>query len=264
MIEREKSKADNTNTGKAPWLKRHGRLLSLVGALLVFVTFVAKEGIREHLKEVTDSIEGAENVFLTQTGSSIESIPFADLARRMSVNQQNLQRHTGPLVDKARPDYNIFADRFVNERLNLAWEAFQHVGTVVSNTSRLSSRLPERPTVIDERFGFITDSTAKLRASYKDFEDNMDAEHIPRGVTHATMLMRRFTQILELGTGSVILADHAYALANKVLEEADKARERAERRYRMWTWISYGLYSLGWGLAFTGTLYGIRVPSEGD
>jgi hypothetical protein len=83
VSEKRKANAATAKTDKASWLKRHGRLLSLVGALVVFVTFVAKEGIREHMKEVTDSIQGAENVFLAQTGSSTKSIAYADLARRM-------------------------------------------------------------------------------------------------------------------------------------------------------------------------------------
>jgi len=94
MSEKQKAKVATIKTDNASWLKRHSRLLSLVGALVVFVTFVAKEGIREHMKEVTDSIEGAENVFLAQTGSSIDSIALANLARRMLVNQQHLERYT--------------------------------------------------------------------------------------------------------------------------------------------------------------------------
>jgi hypothetical protein len=259
VSEKRKVRTSSVKTDETSWLKGHSRLLSLVGALVVFVTFVAKEGIRERMKEVTDSIEGAENVFLAQTGSSIKSIAFADLARRMLVNQQNLERYTHPLVDKAQPGYNIFADRFVNERLELTWEAFQHVDTLVSNTSRLKRRLPERSTDIDDGFIFIRDNTAKLGASYKELRDNEEAEARPRGVNHATYLMQRFTQTVQLGAWSVQLADHAYELAEEVLEAADKAREKAERRYRMWTWISYGLYSLGWGLALAGTMYGIRA-----
>ena len=169
---------------------------------------------------------------------------------------------TPPLVDKAQPDYNMFADRFVNERLELAGEAFQHLDTMISNTSRLNGRLPERLTGIDDSFVFIRDNAAKLSASYAELWKSQDAEVRPRGVNHATYLMKQFTQTVELGAGSVQLAYHAYALAKRVLEAADEAREKTERRYRIWTWISYGLYSFGWGLAFTGTLYGIRAPSE--
>ena len=45
-------------------LKKHHRLISVAGALILFVTFLAKDAKRDRLKELGDSIDSAENAFI--------------------------------------------------------------------------------------------------------------------------------------------------------------------------------------------------------
>jgi hypothetical protein len=45
------------------WLDSNRRFLTLIGALIVFVTFVVKEGMNEHLKSVVDSLDLANQLF---------------------------------------------------------------------------------------------------------------------------------------------------------------------------------------------------------
>lgn len=40
--------------------------MKFVGALIVFVTFVFKEGFRERLKELEDSLEAADSMFIVR------------------------------------------------------------------------------------------------------------------------------------------------------------------------------------------------------
>jgi|HubBroStandDraft_6_1064221.scaffolds.fasta_scaffold1225666_2 hypothetical protein len=44
-------------------LRKHSRLLTFIGALIVFTTFIVKEGMREHLKSVGDSLEIGDYMF---------------------------------------------------------------------------------------------------------------------------------------------------------------------------------------------------------
>lgn len=240
----------------------HHRFVTLVRALVVFVTFVVKEGVREHMKGVTDSIESSENVFLAQTGSSVQSIVIVDLAAKMSDNYQRLTVYTQPSVEKANTNYNLFADRFVHERLHLTWEAFERADAMIANASRLSGHLPERSKDIEDSVYYINSLKPALAASYEELSSYGDDDPRPRGVIFRDLVKQRFTQTVQLGANSVDLVEQAYRLCQDVLAEADKARDKAEANYKRWTWISYGLYSFGWGLAFMGTLYGVGSPSD--
>ena len=61
------------------FLRKHHRSVTLIGAIIVFVTFIVKEALRDHLKDLVDSIENARSVFLIRDGedalrSQLESI----------------------------------------------------------------------------------------------------------------------------------------------------------------------------------------------
>jgi len=49
---------------------RHHRTLTFVGALVVFVTVVVKDGLREQLKDLVSSISAAESVFAIRNDTS--------------------------------------------------------------------------------------------------------------------------------------------------------------------------------------------------
>lgn len=49
------------------FIHKHDRLLSTLGALIIFFTFLAREGFRDELKELVDSIDAAQSVFLIRS-----------------------------------------------------------------------------------------------------------------------------------------------------------------------------------------------------
>jgi hypothetical protein len=46
------------------FVRNHNRLLTFIGAFIVFTTFIVKEAVRDNLKEYTDSIKIAQNMFI--------------------------------------------------------------------------------------------------------------------------------------------------------------------------------------------------------
>ncbi|MFZ1007470.1 MAG: hypothetical protein WAN65_11570 [Candidatus Sulfotelmatobacter sp.] len=55
--------ADETPKKPVSWLKKHSRLVAFAGALVVFTTFVLKEGFRDYLKDLVDTVDKAETLF---------------------------------------------------------------------------------------------------------------------------------------------------------------------------------------------------------
>jgi hypothetical protein len=49
------------------FLKKHNRLLTFVGALVVFITFIVKDAVREELKSTIDAEQWAETMFLNSS-----------------------------------------------------------------------------------------------------------------------------------------------------------------------------------------------------
>jgi hypothetical protein len=61
------------------FLKRHRQSLSLVGALIVFSTFVIKDAIREEVKDTVDSLQAAEDVFVTRSENEETALTLASI-----------------------------------------------------------------------------------------------------------------------------------------------------------------------------------------
>jgi hypothetical protein len=61
---------------------------------------------------------------------------------------------------------------------------------------------------------------------------------------------------------SLSLRDSAAQEANFAIEHARQLKDVKEHQYRVFTWISYGLYTLGWGLGLVGHLFGSKTPFE--
>jgi hypothetical protein len=58
------------------------------------------------------------------------------------------------------------------------------------------------------------------------------------------------------------LADNLEAFEAEVFRRAREVRESSERQYRHWTWASYFLYTLGWGLGLVGRLVGVNAGGD--
>jgi hypothetical protein len=80
------------------WSKKHAHLLVFFGALVVFLTFVVKEGIGEHFRAVADAIDRARELYSirTEIRSASEDLRFelgnnGLKAKRMSDARDTLQ-----------------------------------------------------------------------------------------------------------------------------------------------------------------------------
>src|SRR5262249_42593513 len=51
----------------AGWMHRHRRTLPAIGAFIVFATFVSKEGLREKFRDLADSVDRAESLYLLRS-----------------------------------------------------------------------------------------------------------------------------------------------------------------------------------------------------
>jgi hypothetical protein len=60
------------------------------------------------------------------------------------------------------------------------------------------------------------------------------------------------------------LESDANHFATEVLNISEGLRDKNERFYGIYTWVSYGLYTLGWGLGLVGRLYSVEGLPAGE
>ena len=64
-------------------IRKHGRLFPYLGALIVFVTFVVKDGLREHLRDLTSEVTTASNVFEIRADNMETWAELGDLEKHL-------------------------------------------------------------------------------------------------------------------------------------------------------------------------------------
>jgi len=80
--------------------RRRDRVLTLLGSIITFITFIVKEGIGENLKDQVSSIETAQNLYAIRD----------DIA--MSTNRAAISQSSAPTLPPSKGYMTIIGSRF--------------------------------------------------------------------------------------------------------------------------------------------------------
>ncbi len=234
-----------------PFIKKHKRWFTFVGAGVVFLTFVAKEGVRDNLKDVVSSFENAQAYFALR-----------DQNVQMTTMMTEIRSRVVTLNDKSLPKMPVGVSRVSQAYAGVEHtrETVELLGQSLETITPLAQKLPK-----DEKRDAELVECTKLLAQTRD--DYLNALTALKGVlTRAQSSKRDLTkadeQLAESVAGAYIAVERQAALRiaaleSDVLSEAPKYREEEEHRYAWWNKASYWLYSLGWGLGLIGKIYGV-------
>jgi hypothetical protein len=215
-------------------LRRHSQDVLLAGAIVVFVTFVVREGVREHLKDLVDSISNAQS-----TRVSNLTLGILYIQTQSAIDALHGLTHVPPTVNSNGRDQKLSVDPTV--------DTVEHKMAVLLNQVTLAT------TLFDD---------AKLIASRID-EDKMSSAQIERlepAVEHAKKCKEELA-IFDSATFDVcerstkLTLEAVQQLESSILDVAHAAQDRGERWYKRCTWASYFLYALGWSLGVAGKKY---------
>lgn len=242
---------------RTSFFQRHGRLLSFVGAFVVFGTFVLKDAVREQLKILVDSISSAQSFYLRQRDMADIQARLSVIDQALSINYRNveaLRTHKEPLAPP-------LADWFY------ATDAYNHESTTsLDQMNQLMKVLPydhalsSRREILIARLSKNKEDDRRLASetAYVDGVPDQDASaNRKRAEGH-------LLEAVAVSTESAEIADATRTLVKDLLAHAEVTQAKAERRYRICTWVSYVLYTLGWSLALLGRIFSVEgLPGLG-
>jgi hypothetical protein len=235
------------------FIKQPKRWIAFVGAGVVFVTFVAKEGFRDDLKDVVSAFENAQRSFDMQEQNTRMMGLMTEIRRRVvALNDQSLPK-TSPGVGR------ISQQSALAEQTR---EVVQLLRQTLDNFATLAGKLPKNK----QRDSDLAQCQAALAVT-SDFYgktlgviSSVDAsvQSSTRDLTAKELQQLADSQTAYIGTQHQAALRIA-AFGTRVLGEAPMYREEEERRYAWWNNASRYLYALGWGLALVGKIYGAEV-----
>lgn len=217
---------------------RYERTLTLIGALIVFVTFVGKDAIRERYKEQADSILSAVNRF-----SIIGEV------ERHGAGQQTIAVWLMYELSSGLAKKEI-----IGTQLSILFEREINSVAELSALGEILKRAPEEN--LKKR---LDDTVQRLGALSQD-RIGVIGMLAPPDRSTANL----DEQVESLSAAYDKIEDEVLNLSADVRTFAEKRLESAERHYQWWTWVSYCLYALGWGLALFARLRGFVAWGEAD
>jgi hypothetical protein len=212
------------------------RLVSVIGALIVFSVFVLKEGIRENAKDVRDAVSNAETVFgirqdiRSTTRQILTEMRDQQYASELHANAKNGARTL------ALTDAEIMVEIEIQER-----QILQQLDRI----NALLERLPKDETLAAQVESIGRGARAVFEATKRlDSQTNWTSS-LPASAIYTTAHARS-----DQSQSSVD------DFAARVLTYAKDMGHSKDTTYRRVTWASYVLYTLGWALGLAGTLSG--------
>jgi hypothetical protein len=197
------------------WVKKHDRLLIIIGALVIFATFLVKDIYHDKAADLRSAIEAGEQAYLlTMRITNIEE----------GIEQSN---ETLKLIYAVVKDHEVppgLADAFKGRQ---ATKRIQNVRALLFAAQKLESLLNKKPEAqcVEKMVNELGDIQVKYVTHEAEY-----SERLLSGATFANMC------------------------AASVVKEARVVEQNSEWWSGFWTYMSYGLFGFGWLLTLIGKL----------
>jgi hypothetical protein len=234
------------------WFQKHQGLLLILGTLIIVTTFIVKNVFREQLKDVVDSINAAENLYLIRDSNlelheEIDQVD-ANVSRSRIEILQAL-----PSAKKNQTQKDAWAadfDRNSQRLLRVINETYLET----DNLARLVMKAPPTPehmaqfTELYKQWGTLRIDLLKGDQAELNLED-FDSK-------------AAYNRNLKGYAAVWILNQKLHLVGSMILDDAHEVKERKERLVRVFTPISYGLFILGAVLTFLSKLFGVETGGD--
>jgi hypothetical protein len=230
------------------FLNRYSKMVAFLGATIVFSTFIVKEGWRENLKSLGDTIDTAQNIFTLRSDGVATTSQLNGLVSEVEAIRAKISGNEFGLTLPG-----------VNRTMLVYSGELRQLRTSVDNLSSLMERLPNPgqhkedlkrnlDQLQGEQVAFRHVGELAARAIANESADGTPSAGDARVISSA---------IFQLSTGISDLYRQVDNLTSATLSDAQAARTRQEKLYGIATWVSYCLYALGWVFGLVGKLYGV-------
>ena len=236
------------------WFAKHPELITVLGGLILFATFLVKDILREQEKDVVNAIDSAESIYL---------IRDSNLALRKEIDQldANINRSRGEILradrskhkekqTEAREFIPIF-DGSEDPVVRLLGET----DVEVDNLQRLVAKAPPTAEHLTE-FAKVYWEWDKLRMQFF-------AQPLPSLDEKLKEDAKNIAERDRAYYSSVWLINSKISMVGaEILDDAHYTKEKLEHRVKIFTPISYVLFGLGVVLTIVSKLFGVDPEAD--
>lgn len=244
------------------WISRHTKhLLSIVGATIIFVTFLAKDVRKDALRALIDSIDAAETSFILRSEGRTT---FEELQRFenefVEYREHPKRRGASGFSGGSGSDTSFDVDERKVDTETLWHAVIEEHSTeeILDNVIRLERHLPGDPA--------RTKTLAALREkrnSFLELSDTISGLSSKLPVTgslseYAPTIKLINHHISDLQSLETVFYKDVDGFNSGIVWLAELERHKAESNYEWWEPVTYGLYTLGWIIGVISIFFGVE------
>jgi hypothetical protein len=238
---------------RASFFRRHERLFSLLGAVIVFSTFIVKDAIREQLRDFVTSLNSAQDAYIAQENSAREQEAIQKVP--LKITEVSSEKEIKAASEKE--EFNAAEQKEIKAKYNRYFDnANDAADSQLDRIGRLVKKMSERDQYAAQ-INALRDEFHKLKVNGGIYYNPTSADLVPNE-SESRLSQSEWWKMSEA------VCSKSNHLVEEIVKRAEAELEVSERRYARLTWITYALYALGWGLALVGRLYGGGDIMTGD
>jgi chromosome segregation ATPase len=243
------------------FLRQHQRVVTFIGASIVLATFILREVVRDHLKDLKDSLDQARNIYAIRAQLTTANKRVNHLQNHLD-QQDALRFLKEKKEDKANTDQSLFDEMNVTALSTIDQDIpeVEDLQFAQDNLNRFLGKLPSRE--YPEQLSEIAEQLPKLKEQRNKLELAMDVcENVraPNDRCSLDFLETMDKKSDELDIKLMLMRIDLDKISIPVLEDAERELARRERWYKYANIASIFLFVGGWLLSLIGTLY--HVPT---
>ena len=229
------------------FVRKHEGFLTIVGALIVFATYVVKENIEMRYKEIAETLSSAEIHFRISRELNKVDRDLQDLTTRVEMNQAQDKMQLADAFNK----HDVSLDMTGVESVALLMQQLRdhHKEDDILKDVKNDVALEEKWRIDYDRVIELDNSGEKKRAEEERLTAEADEEAMAEEAKRHVALKRPLgRQLLE-------------QLQADVLDKVSRERDKYEHLDKFWKPFSYVLFGLGWGVGLIAKLAGSKQES---
>lgn len=241
------------------WCKKNSHLLIFSGALIVFLTFVIKEGLGEYWRETAGKIDMAQYVYgIRRDTSNPES--------RNSTIRSIVADYRAELKEEHLPTGQAY--KAMALKLERKDRLLMDVGQTIMNIRIVAETLPnsdEYAKEIEELDRKAMQSGIAILRVFGTLPGDKPGETKPSSHDdYVEAVKEQGVAVDQIAAKVDDLSEKETALVIRILRDAQSIRKSHDNYSRWAWWISALLFAIGWGLGLLGKLYGVPEAATAE
>jgi hypothetical protein len=233
------------------FFRRHHQQLFLFGTLIVFLTFVSKDALKDHWRGLADSVEATESVLSIRQDVGELWRVVRDIGKNVdSMHTEQLQAKSEILSHSVDPKNKaIFAalDEEI-KKIPLADERSSELATDIGNAR--------------QKLRNVEDLVSRLPDSAEREKERQRLLDVVGAFQEECFLEQKSETFSKCWDRQAALKRDVDEFVKQTIAKGKDTRNWYGMLANVFGWLSIGLYTLGWSISFLAKKYGIPGGPE--